>query len=103
MLINSYINKCQAPHLTLGTGWYRASHPYMLIDLLGSLQDGKLVLVSFLCFSLSQSLLRDKGSREPLRLPASTPLNDRHFLDQPNVPWSKRLLEGKSPEGTLLL
>lgn len=67
----------------------------MLIDLLGSLQDGKLVLVSFLCFSLSQSLLRDRGSREPL--------NDRHFLDQPNVPWSKQPLEGKSPEGTLLL
>lgn len=75
----------------------------MLIDLLGSLQDGKLVLISFLCFSLSQSLLRDKGSREPLPLPALAPLYDRHFLDQPNVLWSKQPLEGKSPEGTLLL
>lgn len=75
----------------------------MLIDLLSSLQDGKLVLISFLCFSLSQSLLRDKGSREPLPLPASTPLYDRHFLDQPNVLCSKQPLEGKSPEGTLLL
>ena len=84
-LLPTPINSRHRTRYLAPAGTERAAHKCSLTPL-GSLQDGKLVPTSLQCFCLSQPLLRDKGSREPLSLPTSMPPNDKHFLDPLKMP-----------------
>lgn len=65
----------------------------MLIELMSSPQERKLVSISLLCFSLNDPLLRDTGRKKPLLLLAPMP-NDQRFLDPLETlgPWLEKSL-----------